>query len=98
MRNQPRDTNNPANPLIKVAALEIRRANEKAGRRQSCDVSVTLNFKKSADMRGSTIDRRGAEITVNFTLEIRRATLEISFLFENTRDNTHLKPSKIAFV
>jgi hypothetical protein len=98
MRKQPRDTNNPANPLYKAASLDIRRANERIGKHRSCDVNVTLNFKKSNDMRGQTQDTNGKEITVNFTLANRRATFEMNVIFEQVNDLAYLSISKVAFV
>jgi hypothetical protein len=98
MRKQPRDTNNPANPLYKSASLDITRANERIGKYRSCDVNVTLNFKKSNDMRGQTLDRKGAELTVNFTIAIKRATFEMKMIFDDLNDTAHLNVSKVAFV
>ena len=97
MRKQPRDTNNPANPLYKAASLDISRTNDRAGKYRSCDVNVTLNFKKSNDMRGQTLDRKGNEITVNFTVAIKRATFEMKIFFDDKIDLAHLNVSNVAF-
>src|SRR4051812_45755905 len=98
MRHQPRDNNNPANPLFKVAALEIKRVNERVGKQRSCFVAATLNFKKSSDLRGHTQDESGRGITVNFTLAIKRATFEMRFAFDDPKDLNHLSVTKVAFV
>ena len=98
MQKQRRDSNNPANPLIKVAALEIRRTNERISTQASCYASIKLNFKKSKDIVGYTKDKLGQTITVNFTLSIKKATLQVTFQFEDSEDSKHLSISKVTFI
>src|SRR5262245_30270257 len=99
MRKQPRDTNNPSNPLYKVASLEIKRKNERTGqRKRSLDVHATLNFKKSHDVGGSTTDSRGREVAVTFTMAIRRGALEVSASLGEAAQAYNLSISNVAFI
>lgn len=98
MQKQPHSSNNPANPLMKVAALNISRAHETRKKYASCKISITLNFKKSSDLRGTTVDKLGKQITVNFTLAVKKATLEMRFEFKNEKDYISLHITEIAFV
>jgi hypothetical protein len=98
MHKQPRNSNNPANPLLKVAALDIKRSHEKRAKRASCRVHINLNFKKSSDIRGNTFNEFGEDITVNFTLSIHKASFELEFAFENPRDNKFVCISNVAFI
>jgi hypothetical protein len=98
MQKQSGDSNNPANPLLKVAALDIKRSHERRDKRASCRVHINLNFKKSSDIRGNTTNEFNENITVNFTLSIKKATFELNFVFENRKDNRLVHVSKVAFI
>lgn len=78
MRRQPPEDNNPANPLFKVAALEITKQYAGANKRRHTRIKIKLNFKKSNNMRGSTTAIDNKTINVVFELSLRNATLELS--------------------
>lgn len=69
MRSQTPESNNPANPLDKVAALTIERVYPVETQTNKFRVLARLNFKKSADMRGHAKTTDGTPVTVSFTLE-----------------------------
>lgn len=82
MQYQPPQRNNPANPLFKVAALSLEKVYEAVKPIAQARVKASLNFKRSSDLRGIAKSPSGDDITVCFTLSIRRASLEIRFSFE----------------
>jgi hypothetical protein len=83
MQNHPPDQNNPANPLIKVAALTIDKEYLQVAPKSGVKVLVALNFKRSGDLRGRAKTTTGDGATVTFSLALKRASLELSFLFES---------------
>lgn len=85
VQNQPPDSNNPSNPLLKVAALTLDKAYAQEDPTSKTRVLVTLNFKRSSDMRGQTVTRSGDDVTVCFSLAIKRASLELRFYFEDAK-------------
>ena len=93
MQRQPPQSNNPANPLFKVAALEIDRINLDPGPPLSARVQTSLNFKKSNDLRGYARTNQGDPVTCCFTLSIRRASFELRFSFPESRQRTGPKVS-----
>jgi hypothetical protein len=98
MQSQPPDRNNPANPLIKVAALDIQKNFISENNFEDMAISATLNFKKSSDMRGRAKTFDGDEVTVSFSLALRRASLEFQFSCEKFTDNRRVVDIKnVAF-
>lgn len=99
MRRQPPDNNNPANPLSKVAALDIEKEYLQGTGAGKIKLSVSLTFKKSNDLHGSTKGRDGKNVNVTFSMSIQRASLEIVCSDDHGRhlDNI-IKLRKVAFV
>ena len=83
MQNHPPDKNNPSNPLIKVAALTLDKEYETLSPNSQVRVLATLNFKRSDDLRGRAETKSGEEITVTFSLALKRASLELNASFED---------------
>jgi|GEM_PF-4025166 len=77
MRQQPPDNNNPANPLIKVAALELDREYISVEGEQRLKVAASLTFQRSSDMRGKTSTKDGRKVNVTFGLKIKRASFKV---------------------
>jgi hypothetical protein len=86
MQYQPPDQNNPANPLIKVAALTLEKEYLKISPNSLVRIIATLNFKRSNDLRGRTKTKTGEEVTISFSLALKRASLELLFVFENSEE------------
>jgi hypothetical protein len=82
MQYQPPHKNNPSNPLFKVAALNLEKNYVGLKPFAKAEIKASLNFKRSSDLRGVAKSSAGYEITVCFTLGIKRASLEINFSFE----------------
>src|SRR5258708_10970858 len=82
MQHQPPDKNNPSNPLLKIAALSLDKEYVKVAPTSKVRVIASLNFKSSSDLRGRAKTKVGEDVTVSFSLALKRASLEISFLFE----------------
>ena len=98
MRTQSPNENNPANPLFKVAALTLRRVDAKVGRFRKVRIVPSLNFKKSDDLRGITNSTDGSSVTVCFSLRLRRASFQLSVLFEGDERNNLAQVRKVAFL
>ena len=82
MKTQPPNENNPSNPLFKAVALTLRTVDVKTVPLRTVRVVASLNFKKSNHMHGETRATDGSEVTVSFSLAIKRASFELSFKFE----------------
>lgn len=78
MRRQPPGDNNPANPLLKVAALDLNKEYIGTGNARRIKVKATLNFNKSDAVRGRTQSYNGQSVNIVFELSIRRATFALS--------------------
>jgi hypothetical protein len=83
MQNHPPEKNNPSNPLIKVAALSLDKQYLAVAPISKIKVIATLNFKSSNDLRGRAKTNSGEDVTVTFSLALKRASLELSVSFEN---------------
>jgi hypothetical protein len=83
MQNHPPDKNNPSNPLVKVAALTLDKEYLTVTPISKIRVVATLNFKRSSDLRGRAKATSGGDVTVTFSLALKRASLELSVSFEN---------------
>jgi hypothetical protein len=83
MKYQSPDSNNPSNPLIKVAALTLDKEYAKVGKDALIKVQATLNFKQSSDLSGTAETKDGEDVTVCFSLAIRRASFEVSFQMDD---------------
>jgi hypothetical protein len=80
MEYQSPDSNNPCNPLLKAAALTLDK--EQKGRdpaATSIKVIARLTFKRSNDFRGFAKGTSGEDVTVCFSVCIKRASFQISF-------------------
>lgn len=98
MQSQPPDRNNPANPLFKVAALDIEKNFPSEAHLDEMAISATLNFKRSSDMRGRAKTFDGQDVTVSFSLALKRASLEIKFSCEKFADSRRIVDIKnVAF-
>jgi hypothetical protein len=97
MQNHPPDKNNPSNPLVKVAALTVDKEYLEFTPKSAVKVLITLNFKRSADMRGRTTTPNGESATVTFSLALRRASLELAFAFERAPEDV-VKLERVAYV
>lgn len=78
-RNDPL-SNNPTNPLEKVAALTINRGTEQTKRPANITtvpVQARLNFKKSRHLTGRAKDRQGHPINISFSMAISNAHFEL---------------------
>ena len=97
MQYQSPNSNNPCNPLFKSAALTLSRDNI-ARKKNAYYVIARLTFKFSNDLKGVAIDNNGEEITVCFSLSIKRASFQLSFSPDNPKVNLKrfLRLSKIA--
>jgi hypothetical protein len=98
MQIQPPSSNNPANPLMKVAALTIDKKYVTTKPVSKARVQVTLNFKHSNDLRGVAKSTVGEEITVCFSLGIQRASLELRFYFDGFKATEPVDLEKIAYL
>ena len=99
MRKQSPDNNNPANPLFKVAALEIDKEYAVEKKENYIRVKASLVFKKSSDLRGATKDKDGDSVNVTFGLKVRRASLELVCADDKGQSpNGFVKISKVAYV
>lgn len=96
MQHQPPDDNNPANPLMKAAALDIDKTYLKTGNDKQIELEATLNFKRSDDFRGRATGPNGEDFTVVFGASISKATLEVVCSFE--QDSSKVKISDVPFV
>jgi hypothetical protein len=97
MRHQPPDNNNPATPLLKVAALNLDKEYESGSKRAK--IIVNLVFKRSNDLRGRTQAKDGRQVTVTFGLALKRASFKLVFATENDLSASRLvKIGKVAFV
>jgi hypothetical protein len=83
LQNHPPDKNNPSNPLVKVAALNLDKEYLTVAPTSKIRVIATLNFKHSNDLRGRAKTNSGEDVTVTFSLALKRASLELSVSFEN---------------
>src|SRR5207245_865559 len=82
MQTQPPDKNNPSNPLYKVAALTLDKEHvDIPDSRATVRILATLTFKRSSDLRGKTKTSTGHDVTVCFSLAIRRASFELTAFF-----------------
>ena len=82
MQHQPPDQNNPSNPLLKVAALSLSKEYVKLKPKSQVRIIATLNFKRSNDLRGRAKTKSGEDVTIMFSLALKRASLELTFVFE----------------
>lgn len=105
MNIQPPDRNNPANPLLKVAALTLgavdiespKPLKARKERIRKVQIIASLNFKRSDDMKGNARAEDGRAITVSFSLGIRRASFELAASFE-ARGKKLARITNIAFL
>lgn len=97
MQSHPPDKNNPSNPLVKVAALTIDKEYVQFAPKSAARVIVTLNFKRSGDLRGRAKTLEGESATVTFSLGVRRASLELTFAFEKNPTEV-VKMERVAYV
>jgi hypothetical protein len=97
MQNHPPDKNNPSNPLVKVAALTIDKEYLQFAPRSAVKVLLTLNFKRSSDLRGRAKTVNGEGGTVTFSLALKRASLELAFSFERAPSDV-VKIEKVAYL
>lgn len=94
MRKNPPGSNNPINPLYKVATLQLDRQD---WTKDKARVIAKLQFKSSNDMRGEAQTRGGEPVTISFALAVHRAILEISFRFsQNFPPGASLSASQVA--
>jgi hypothetical protein len=97
--------NNPANPLLKVAALTLgavdiepaKPAKLGKSRIRKIQIVASLNFKRSDDMRGNAKAADGRPITVSFSMGISRASFELSATFEG-REKKLARITNVAFL
>ncbi|MFZ5739252.1 MAG: hypothetical protein ACOY6K_20465 [Pseudomonadota bacterium] len=82
MQSHPPDRNNPANPLLKVAALNLDKDYLEVSPVSKVKVIATLNFKRSSDMTGRATLKSGEDATVSFSLALKRASLHLEVVFE----------------
>jgi hypothetical protein len=83
LQNHPPDKNNPSNPLVKVAALGLDKEYLTVAPISKISVAATLNFKRSNDLRGRAKTNSGNDVTVTFSLALKRASLELAVSFED---------------
>ena len=93
MRRTPPGTNNPSNPLNKVAALQLDREELPKGKIR---VKAKLSFKRSDDMRGEAEREGSGTVTVSFSLAVRRATMQLRFAYCDPPKASSLTVSEIA--
>ena len=98
MQDQSPSSNNPANPLLKSAALTLSKDSLAPAKKNSYVITARLTFKRSNDLRGVALTRNGDEITVCFSLSVKRASFQLSFSADNPKLKTakHLRLQKIA--
>lgn len=98
MRSQPPDNNNPANPLLKVAALNIEKDLETRIKGQA-RIAVNLTFKRSNDLRGKAQTVDGEQVTVTFGLALSRASFRLTLTTDRGQSaNSLVRFEKVAFV
>jgi hypothetical protein len=99
MKHQPPSSNNPANPLFKVAALTLDKEYDNLGPNAVIRVIASLNFKRSDDLRGKASTINGEDITVCFSLTVQRASFELTFSPDDIRyrDAPIVELKKVAF-
>lgn len=97
MRFQPPSSNNPSNPLAKVATLTLDREYVSLSAKNTAKVLVSLSFKRSRDLKGTTQSNVGEDITVCFTMAVRRAVLELSVSGNDGERIGNLHLSNVAF-
>lgn len=104
MNRQRPDQNNPANPLLKVAALTLGAVDLETlthGKRRSrvrrIQAVASLNFKKSDDLRGNAKSVDGHDITVCFSMSLKRASFQLSATFEGHK-KTLPRITNVAFL
>jgi hypothetical protein len=98
MRHQPPDNNNPANPLLKVAALNI---DKEIGQKDTSQARIVVNltFKRSNDLRGKALSKDGRDVTVTFGLALARASFRLTLTTDRGLSaNGLVKIEKVAFV
>ncbi|MGX7709530.1 hypothetical protein [Methylobacterium sp. Gmos1] len=83
MKYQSPDSNNPANPLNKVASLTVDKEQSIQNNKSCVKIKVNLNFKFSSDLKGLAMTTDGEKISVCFSLGIEKATFSIDFHAEN---------------
>lgn len=97
MKTNDPSSNNPSNPLYKTAALGIEKIYDEDNSRTG-SVFVTLTFKRSSDFSGSTYDKQGNNITINFTLSIKNAAFTIkTYDSEGIPNGDVIKFENVAF-
>src|SRR5947209_1084646 len=98
MRYQPPDNNNPANPLLKVAALNLDKDYQTGGAQQA-RIIAGLTFKRSNYLQGRTQAKDGRQITVTFGLALKRASFTLTFSTDTGQSPDGLVSlKKVAFV
>jgi hypothetical protein len=90
MQYQSPDSNNPCNPLMKSAALTLQKEKLGPSKRDAYAINARLTFKCSNDLRGFTQTADGDNITVCFSLAIKRASFQLSF----SSDRPSVNPAK----
>jgi hypothetical protein len=77
------NSNDPANPLMQVAALTLDKVYVDMGPPPTFKVMANLNFKRTGDMSGNAQAKDGRDVTVTFGLSLKRASLTLSFESED---------------
>src|ERR1043165_4608550 len=95
MQHQPPDSNNPSNPLLKIAALALNKEYKSLPPTPIVRLVASLNLKGSNDLRGTAKSEDGLDITVSFSLALRRANLQIHCSLEGSGGTITI--SKVAF-
>lgn len=99
MQYQRPDSNNPANPLIKVAALTLNKVYVGAAPSKQVRIEASLNFKRSNDLRGQATTQQGEDVTVSFSLALKRASFELTVWSEDGAPaGSSVELRKVAFM
>lgn len=96
MKKNPPGSNNPTNPLHKVAALTLVRGETKRTKSKpsaKTPVKVSLNFASSDQMTGEARDLNGQKVAISFSLAIRKATLDLRASFVDSPKDASAKLS-----
>lgn len=97
MQKKSPQSNNPVNPLNKVAALTLEREETLAEQTPSglkVPIRVRLSFNESRQMKGEARDTDKEKVVVSFSLAVRGATLDLTARFV---DPTSQPSHKLSF-
>src|SRR5689334_9095384 len=93
-------TNNPINPLQKVAALTVKRDEDRLMNTKHetvLPVVASLSFQKSTHMEGRAVDKAGDPVTIRFSMAVRQALLQLTAAFaEGAPSSGTLMVSEVA--